>query len=82
MGRDVRSLVLFLVAVALGAVACGRSESSAPEERTVTIYVSTDRVFSEPVLREYERRSGVTVNPVYDTEETKSTGLANRLLAE
>jgi iron(III) transport system substrate-binding protein len=48
----------------------------------VTVYVSTDRVFSEPVLREYERRSGVTVNAVYDTEETKSTGLANRLLAE
>ncbi|MGE0703397.1 MAG: extracellular solute-binding protein [Vicinamibacterales bacterium] len=48
----------------------------------MTIYVSTDRVFSEPILQEYERRSGVTVNPVYDTEETKSTGLANRLLAE
>ncbi|HSC28295.1 MAG TPA: extracellular solute-binding protein [Vicinamibacterales bacterium] len=48
----------------------------------VTIYVSTDRVFSEPVLREYEKRTGVRVNAVYDTEETKSTGLANRLLAE
>jgi iron(III) transport system substrate-binding protein len=34
------------------------------------------------VLQEYEKRSGVTVNAVYDTEETKSTGLANRLLAE
>jgi iron(III) transport system substrate-binding protein len=44
--------------------------------------VSTDRVFSEPVLREYEKRTGVRVNPVYDTEETKSTGLANRLIAE
>jgi iron(III) transport system substrate-binding protein len=61
------------------AAACG---SSGPAERTVTIYVSTDRVFSEPVLREYERRSGVRVTVVYDTEETKSTGLANRLLAE
>ncbi len=39
-------------------------------------------MFSEPVLRAYERQSGVTVNAVYDTEETKSTGLANRLLAE
>jgi iron(III) transport system substrate-binding protein len=48
----------------------------------VTVYVSTDRVFSEPVLREYERRTGVRVNAVYDTEETKSTGLANRLIAE
>jgi iron(III) transport system substrate-binding protein len=39
-------------------------------------------VFSEPVLRAFEQRSGVRVNAVYDTEETKSTGLANRLLAE
>jgi iron(III) transport system substrate-binding protein len=44
--------------------------------------VSADRPFSEPVMKEYERRSGVRVNVVYDTEETKSTGLANRLLAE
>src|SRR4029453_11204690 len=50
--------------------------------RTVTIYVSTDRGFSEPILRDYERRTGVRVNPVFDTEATKSTGLANRLLAE
>ena len=50
--------------------------------REVTIYVSTDRVFSEPILRAYEQQSGVRVNAVYDTEETKSTGLANKLLAE
>src|SRR5918996_5571952 len=62
--------------------ACGRSDTTTDANRTVTVYVSTDRVFSEPVLREYQRRSGVTVNAVYDTEETKSTGLANRLLAE
>src|SRR5687767_11909510 len=62
--------------------ACRGSDPGPQEPRTVTIYVSTDRVFSEPVLRAYERQSGVTVNAVYDTEETKSTGLANRLLAE
>jgi iron(III) transport system substrate-binding protein len=33
-------------------------------------------------MQEYQRRSGVRVSVVYDTEETKSTGLANRLLAE
>ena len=66
----------------LGLAACGPSARTAPEARTVTIYVSTDRVFSEPVLREYERQSGVTVRAVYDTEETKSTGLANKVLAE
>jgi iron(III) transport system substrate-binding protein len=64
-----------------GTVGC-RSPEAQNAGRTVTIYVSTDRVFSEPVLREYERRSGVKVSAVYDTEETKSTGLANRLLAE
>ena len=61
---------------------CGASDPGSPAAATVTAYVSTDRVFSEPVLRQYERRSGVKVNVVYDTEETKSTGLANRLIAE
>jgi len=76
-------LGLQALAVMLVVAACGSPESP-PEsaERSVIIYVSTDRVFSEPVLREYERRSGVRVNAVYDTEETKSTGLANRLIAE
>jgi len=60
---------------------CG-GQSASDGRREVTVYVSTDRVFSEPILQEYERRSGVRVNPVYDTEETKSTGLANRLIAE
>jgi iron(III) transport system substrate-binding protein len=72
-----------LVASTLLAVGgCRSSEPTQNADRTVTVYVSTDRVFSEPILREYEKRQGVTVNAVYDTEETKSTGLANRLLAE
>jgi iron(III) transport system substrate-binding protein len=77
----------FVIAVAFCAVApaCGSSTSSprtpsAPT--TVTIYVSTDRVFSEPIVKAFEQRSGIRVSAVYDTEETKSTGLANRLLAE
>jgi iron(III) transport system substrate-binding protein len=64
------------------AAACSSGEPAREARKTVTVYVSTDRVFSEPVLREYERRSGIRVDAVYDTEETKSTGLANRLLAE
>jgi iron(III) transport system substrate-binding protein len=73
-------------AVAASAVllslACGDASNRNASANAVTVYVSTDRVFSEPVLREYERQSGTTVNAVYDTEETKSTGLANKLLAE
>lgn len=77
-----RSASIHVFAALLGVGGCRSSEPAQSAARTVTVYVSTDRVFSEPVLREYERRSGVTVNAVYDTEETKSTGLANRLLAE
>ena len=79
MTRKARLVLAAWLAVA---AACSSSESGRTTDRVVTIYVSTDRVFSEPVLREYERRSSVRVNVVYDTEETKSTGLANRLLAE
>lgn len=77
---------LFLIAASCVVVsACG--SSTPPQQATtaptsVTVYVSTDRVFSEPILKTFEQRSGIKVNAVYDTEETKSTGLANRLLAE
>jgi len=76
------SIRVFAAFALFGIGGCRSPESTQNAARTVTVYVSTDRVFSEPVLQEYERRSGVTVNAVYDTEETKSTGLANRLLAE
>ena len=68
--------------VTIGLVGCRSPEPGQTANRTVTVYVSTDRVFSEPVLREYERHTGVRVDAAYDTEETKSTGLANRLIAE
>ena len=72
-----------LAAAVAGTISVCRSpESGQSAERTVTVYVSTDLVSSEPVLRAYEQRSGVRVNAVYHTEETKSTGLANRLIAE
>lgn len=49
---------------------------------SVVIYVSHDRVFSEPILKDFERDTGVQVRALYDTEETKSAGLMNRLLGE
>jgi iron(III) transport system substrate-binding protein len=71
-----RYLVFALVMSALGACARG------PSRNEVVIYVSEDREFAEPVLQEFQRRTDVRVKAVYDTEETKTTGLANRLLAE
>jgi iron(III) transport system substrate-binding protein len=48
----------------------------------VFVYTSVDQVFSEPVFRAFERESGIRVRAVFDTEETKSTGVVNRLIAE
>ena len=48
----------------------------------VVVYVSEDQVFSEPILRDFERDTGIKVKTVYDTEETKGTGVMNRLIAE
>jgi iron(III) transport system substrate-binding protein len=49
---------------------------------TVTVYVSEDQVFSEPILKDFEREMGIEVEAVFDTEEAKSTGVMNRLIAE
>lgn len=67
--------VLALGALALGA--CSRGST-----REVVVYTSVDQVFSEPVLRAFESESGTRVRAVFDTEETKSTGVLNRLIAE
>lgn len=48
----------------------------------VVVYTSVDQVFSEPVFRSFEAQAGRRVCAVFDTEETKSTGVLNRLLAE
>ncbi len=49
---------------------------------SVTVYVSEDQVFSEPILADFSRATGIRVDAVYDTEEAKSTGAMNRLIAE
>lgn len=48
----------------------------------VVVYTSVDQVFSEPVLQDFEKETGVRVKMIFDTEEAKSTGVMNRLIAE
>ncbi len=57
----------------------GCSEEKVPE---VVVYTSVDQVFSQPVLERFQKESGIRVRAVYDTEEAKSTGVVNRLIAE
>lgn len=48
----------------------------------VVVYVSEDQVFSEPILKDFEKETGIKVKSVYDTEEAKGTGVMNRLITE
>jgi iron(III) transport system substrate-binding protein len=72
-----RHLALLISAVCLVLVACRVQPA-----KTVVVYVSEDQVFSEPILKDFERETGITVKSVFDTEEAKSTGVMNRLIAE
>ena len=58
-------------------VGCGQKDSN-----EVVVYASEDQVFSEPILKDFESYTGIRVMAVFDTEETKSTGVMNRLIAE
>ncbi len=74
------SLLLLSVTVLMAVVPLGcRPKGETP---SVVIYCSYDQNFSEPLLREFETRSGIRVLPVFDVEAAKTTGLVNRLIAE
>jgi iron(III) transport system substrate-binding protein len=79
MQRSLWLLAVLLVAAA--AIAWWRFTTGSGAG-SVVVYVSHDQVFSEPILKEFERETGIKVRAVYDTEETKSTGAMNRLIAE
>ncbi len=71
-----RRYTYFLIVCVLFSFSCGSKQSE------VVVYNTVDQVFSEPVLNDFEQETGINVRAVYDTEETKSTGVLNRLLAE
>src|SRR2546430_2552581 len=69
--------VVLILLLAVGLNSC-RSASS----KALVVYVSEDQIFSEPILKDFERETAITVKSVFDTEESKSTGVMNRLIAE
>src|SRR5215207_972374 len=87
ISRNKSALFLLLIPFAplLGVVGCdGGSSSSSGQSSAnqVVVYTSVDDVFARPLAERFQRETGVEVKLVPDTEETKSTGLVNRLIAE
>jgi iron(III) transport system substrate-binding protein len=71
-----RHYISFLILTFFLFIACKKQQ---PE---VVVYNTVDQIFSEPVLQDFEKETGIKVRAIFDTEETKSTGILNRLLAE
>jgi iron(III) transport system substrate-binding protein len=74
------AVVALVLAGAVGVLSGGPGPAGSTRE--VIIYTSVDQVYSEPVLRAFEGKTGIRVRAVYDVEAAKTTGLVNRLLAE
>ncbi len=70
---------LLLVTSLAAAVAAGCSPRA---ENAVVLYSSCDDIYARPLIEAFERRTGIVVRAVYDTEHDKAVGLTNRLLAE
>jgi iron(III) transport system substrate-binding protein len=69
----VQATTWVLLAAALGG--CSAKEK-------VVVYTSVDQVFAEAICDDFEQETGIKVELVPDTEETKGTGLHNRLIEE
>jgi len=82
-GFPKKAILGLLVSVFLGflVISCDAPKKDAKAKKVV-VYVSEDQVFSEPILKDFEKATGIKVKAVYDTEETKGTGVMNRLMAE
>lgn len=61
-----------LIALAAG---CGRSPD-------LVVYCSLDQEFSEPLIAEFERATGLQVDAQFDVERNKTVGMVQRIRAE
>ena len=60
-------------------VCSGCRPATTPE---VVVYTALDREFSEPILDEFTRETGIETRPKYDVESTKTVGLTQAIIAE
>ncbi len=79
--RAVIAAALVLIVTLSAAIFFPRA-SSTFSRRPLVVYCAHDLIYSEAILREFERRTGIPVSIVPDTEAAKSLGLVDRLLRE
>ena len=68
-----------LIAALFATLTLGCDPKAEPQ---VVVYTALDREFSEPVLSEFTKSTGIRVLAKYDDESTKTVGLTNAIMQE
>ncbi len=76
MKQSGRGFAVVLLVTAALASGCAHATNE------VIVYVAIDRGRAEPILKDFERSTGIKVRAVYDAEAAKTTGLVARLMSE
>lgn len=71
-----------LILTACFLTACKGNENPKAAHQEVIVYSSVDDTYSRPLCERFSQATKIEVKLVPDAEETKSTGLLNRLIAE
>ena len=74
--------ILAVIVASIAIILLQWAKRATIEKGTVIIYAAQDQVYAEPILSEFEKKTGIKVKAIYDSEAVKTVGLANRLLAE
>jgi iron(III) transport system substrate-binding protein len=85
----VRINTRLLIALQIGAAVwmeAGCSDDSrkgaASSGSEVVVYTALDQEFSEPILEDFQKATGVRTRAKYDVESTKTVGLTSEIIAE
>jgi iron(III) transport system substrate-binding protein len=78
----------FLLLPALALSGCNQPQTASTSNTVqstsnrVVLYCSVDDVYARPIIKDLEKRTGLRIDVLYDTEAAKTAGLANRIRAE
>ncbi|MEO6752419.1 MAG: substrate-binding domain-containing protein [Chthoniobacteraceae bacterium] len=78
--QDLRNTKRSLILIGLLGLALLAWQSLGREK--LTVYCAHDAVFAESILRDFEKQTGIPVAAKFDTEATKSLGLAEQIIRE
>jgi iron(III) transport system substrate-binding protein len=73
------SIVFGIAGIVVALMGC---KHDAPGKQQVVVYCSVDQEIAEPILAQFEKQTGIRAAARYDTEASKTVGLAQKLRAE